>query len=317
MIVANDHIKLRHIRCFLDIVETGSARASAEKLCITESAISKTVKELEADLGVQLFNRSRRGMSPTESGLRFARYARNAVDALSLGIEDLSKAGGAAREVYVGSMPSMAGAILPAAVDELLRSHDDKIIQIVAGDYRDLLDKLRKGMIEFILGRMPIVNDITGLSFERLGTDKLVFVARPGHPLLSGQPLDLSQLAGFPWTLPPGDSVSREELRRSLAASRGGMSNQRVETHYFHLSLSLVLRTNAIWVVSNAAVAELLASGVVVRLAVEAAMLEAPIGLLTMPDRGLSPLALELVAKIKVLCAKLDDSVAHVPAIPR
>jgi DNA-binding transcriptional LysR family regulator len=69
----------------LEVYKTGSLREAAQNLSLTESAASKTLKELEAELGVALFLRSKLGTTPTDAGRRFAGYAANAVESLRIG----------------------------------------------------------------------------------------------------------------------------------------------------------------------------------------------------------------------------------------
>ena len=80
------HLKLRHLSCALDVARTGSVRAAAAALCVTESAVSKTLRELEEQLGVRLFERSKKGMTLTETGRQFTNYAHSALDALHTGV---------------------------------------------------------------------------------------------------------------------------------------------------------------------------------------------------------------------------------------
>ena len=75
-------IKLRHLQCFLAVAEQRSIQRAAERLAVTQPAVSKTLRELEEMLGVQLFRRGRRGALPTADAEAFQRYASASLSAL-------------------------------------------------------------------------------------------------------------------------------------------------------------------------------------------------------------------------------------------
>src|SRR3546814_19512384 len=84
------HIKLRHIQCFLAVAQSNSLQRAAERLSITQPAISKTLSELESVLGARLFERGRRGAELTRNGRIFAPYALSCLDSMHEGIEQLA-----------------------------------------------------------------------------------------------------------------------------------------------------------------------------------------------------------------------------------
>lgn len=75
-------IKLRHLVCFFEVAPQGSLARASDKLAISQSALSKTLKELETLLATSLFVRSKSGAALTESGVAFLRYAGPSVQAL-------------------------------------------------------------------------------------------------------------------------------------------------------------------------------------------------------------------------------------------
>ncbi|MGA8049287.1 MAG: LysR family transcriptional regulator, partial [Burkholderiales bacterium] len=85
-------IKLRHLQCFLAVAEQHSIQRAAERLAITQPAVSKTLRELEEILGVPLFRRGRKGAVPTAAAEVFLRHARASVSALQQGVDSLAQA---------------------------------------------------------------------------------------------------------------------------------------------------------------------------------------------------------------------------------
>lgn len=282
----NDHherlhrIRLRHLTCFLAIVRTGSARRAAEALFITESAVSKTLRELETELGLRLFDRSRTGMAVTDGGRRFARYARSAIDALNTGVTAADPDTQAVTTVRIGSMPVIAAALLPQVIDCMLASLPKLAVEVVSGSKGVLLERLRKGDIALVLGRLPPPADLEGLTFEQLFVDRYIFAVRAGHPLASREQVSYSDIAAYPMALPTRDTVTFEELQRAFLANGAAMSHARVETIYLQFSRAYVLGSDAVWACSETTARQDIEDGVLVKLPADTSLLESPLGII-------------------------------------
>lgn len=287
----------------LEIVRTGSARATAQSLYLSESAVSKTLKELEEDLGLKLFVRSRRGMVATEAGLKFARYAGNSLDAINLGIEVLSDTSGTrSTTLRIGASPGIAEVLMAAVVKEMTDEVSGLCVEVVAGNQMQLLDQLRKGDIEFVLSRLPLAPNLVGLTFEQLTIDRLVFVVRPEHPLARKPRVDLREVSKCALTLPPSDTAAWQELQRCFIANGARLSPARLETHYLQVSRNFVLNSDAVWAVS-AWVAQMdLAQGRLAKLAIESPMLDSPLGAITKPGSVYGLHAQAMLKKVRQHC---------------
>lgn len=286
-----DRIRLRHVTCFLEIIGGGSARAAARALNVTESAVSKTVRELESELGLRLFERSKAGMSLTEGGQRFARYAKSAVDALRLGIDSADPAGSQPVTLKVGAMPVFAAMVLPPAVNALLKEMPQMVLEVASGGKEQLLDQLRKGELAFVLGRMPPPDDLTGLAFEPLFFDKYIFTVRPGHPLSELKSPRFADIAKYPLVMPSRSTVTWQELQRAFAAEGAAPSLARIETIYLQFSRNYVLGSDAVWACSSLSSAHDLAAKLLVQLPLDSQLLQAPLGIISRPQASLDVVA--------------------------
>lgn len=295
-----NRIRLRHLTCFLEIERTGSAKAAAKELFVTESAISKTVNELEAELDVRLFNRARSGMQLTDAGRRFARYARSAVQALSTGIDVASdSAGSGPLRIRIGAMPVVAATMLPRVLDHLMRELPALTVEVVSGSKGGLLEQLRNGHVSFVLGRLPPKEDLTGLSFEQLFVDRYMFAVRPGHPLSAVSAVHLGQVAAYPLVMPSSDTVTWGEIQRAFTAAGVDLNHTRLETIYLRLSRDYTLMSDAVWACSELAIRDDLTRGVLIRLPLDSALLEAPLGLITRPSDVGDYITAELISQIR------------------
>jgi LysR family pca operon transcriptional activator len=216
-------------------------------LSVTETAVSKTVKEPEDELGLQLFERSKRGMKLTEAGSRFTGYASNALSTLESGMRSAREnAGVGTSMVRLGAMPVIAAVLLPEVMVRL-QGPADIVVEVVSGSKATLLSQLHKSSLDLVLGRLPPPSDMSGLSFEQLFLDQYVFVVRPGHPLAGEQHLDLKDINGFSLVMPLRETVTWDEIQRLFVSQGTPLSATRVETIYLQLSHNYTLRSDAVW----------------------------------------------------------------------
>lgn len=276
------HLKLRHLSCALDVARTGSVRGAAEALHVTESAVSKTLRELEEQLGVRLFERTKKGMTLTESGRQFAGYAQSALDALHTGVSLASGDRAVPPTVVrIAAMTVVTAAFLPELVRRFLAAHADSLVEIVAGSGAALLDRLRRGQVEIVLGRCPPRKDLTGLAFEPLYIDRHVFVVRAGHPLATLGKVAPSRISAFPIVMPPRESPFWEEIHQFFVARGVHPRAARVEVLDLQFSRAYTLSSDAVWIGSERAVGADIAAGALVRLPITAPSFEASVGVIT------------------------------------
>ncbi|MFC6590213.1 LysR family transcriptional regulator [Sulfitobacter pacificus] len=87
------HLRLRHVRCFLEIARAESVSVAADRLNITQPAVSRSLRELEDILGAQLFDRAGRGLRLNEAGRMFQSHAAASMTELMRGYDRLVKEG--------------------------------------------------------------------------------------------------------------------------------------------------------------------------------------------------------------------------------
>ena len=125
----DNRIKYRHLLCFLEISRQGSLARAAETLAVSQPAISKTLKELEALLGTSLFERSKTGVRLTAAGSAFLRYAGPSVQALREGVRSLRAGEHEAGMVRLGVLSTVESALLPDVVRRLHAQHAALVVK--------------------------------------------------------------------------------------------------------------------------------------------------------------------------------------------
>lgn len=281
-------IKFRHVQCFVEIARHRSLKRAADRLFLTQPAISKTLKELEDILGAQLLNRSRAGVTLTREGDVFLQFAEMSVGALQQGIDgvgQVSASGG--QTLTVGALPSVAAWLLPVVVREMAEVAPDVVLRVSDGPHAYLVDRLRQGALDLVIGRLGAPETMQQLSFTQLYNEHVEFVVRPGHPILNDPRLE--RIAEWPVVYPSPGSAILPLVERFLIANGMGDLPRKIETVSGAFGRVHVRNSDAVWIISAGVVANELAEGRLVRLPIDTALTRGPVGLMARPDEDPSP----------------------------
>ncbi len=281
-------IKLRHLLCFVEITRQGGVARAGAELGMTQPAVSKAAAELEAILGVPLFDRSRRALTLTSYGEMFLRFATAGLATLRQGADTIAEARAGSGFVAFGALPTVAAGVVPAALRRFAASSLACRTLVESGPSPYLLELLRTAAIGFVVGRMANPEAMDGLSFEHLYSEELAFVVRPGHPLAGVAELDPRSMAGFEALMPPRRAIIRPAVDALLLAAGVGRFAIEIETVSNSLGRSYALMSDAIWIISRGVVANDLAAGQLVRLPVDVSATLGPVGITTRSGAELS-----------------------------
>lgn len=251
-------LKIRHVVAFLAVAEHGSVSAAARRLRVSQPALSKTVADTERALGQRLFDRAGRRMVLTVAGTVFRRHALDALHSLESGVQAV-RGEGRAERISVGVLPTVAGSLFPSVARAFAQARPDAVISVTTGPHGYLLERLRSGAIELMVGRMPAPEEMSGLRFEFLYEDAIELVGRAGHPQL-GRPA-AQALRASPVILPTREAIIRKTVDAFLAAQGLGGLRATLETVSPNLALPLLLDTDLLWFISNGVVARELEAG--------------------------------------------------------
>lgn len=253
-------IKFRHLVGFLEMARQGSLARAADVLAVSQPAMSKTLKELEVLLDTQLFVRSKAGLSLTDAGRAFLRYAGPSVQALREGVSSLRGGEHAAKVVRIGVLSTVESLLLPEVLRRLHQRHAALTVSVVTGPSAYLLSQLRVGDLDLVVGRMTESPEIQGLSFEHLYSESMTLVVRPGHPL-AAKALDRATVSAYPLVLPLAGTSIRKHADSLFVQCGIRQAQQRLETLSLALSRRYTLSSDALWIAPLDAVRLDLASG--------------------------------------------------------
>jgi len=209
--------RLQHLR---RAVEAGSISAAAATLGLSQPALTKSIRTLEAELGVPLLARRARGVVPTLYGDALLRRAAPVGMLLAEALREIAALrGGAPAETAIGAGPTWLREKLPDAIAATITAGPAMRIRLQAGYDESLLRALRAGTLDAVVAELPPAEEAGDLALLPLSEDAFVVACRRGHPLARGT-IPPERLLAYPWVLPPRPSRARARLG-ALFVARG------------------------------------------------------------------------------------------------
>lgn len=302
-------IRFRHLHSFLTIAQQRSVGAAAQALAITQPALSKTLRELEEALGAKLFSRDRKGMVLTRAGETFLQHAAASLAAMREGIDSVRKSPAKGRqEVRLGALPNVSGSIVPRAVRQFKRGSRDTIVRVFTGDNARLLDRLRLGEIDFVMGRLAQPEYMVGLTFQQLFSESLTAVTRHGHPLGKAKRFRLAMVENYPCILPYHGTIIRDEIDRFLLSKGVKQPSDLIETNSIEFAHAYVQQADAVWFTPRGYLASSVAQHSFAELPIASRSLEGPVGVTTRSEAQLSAAAHQMIEAIRIEAGRADIS---------
>lgn len=287
-LVVNNRLRMRHIRCFLTIAEKGSVTAAASILNSSQPAVSRSLNELESIIGEKLFSRAGRGLALTPAGTRLRRHFETAVSELEAGTR-VSANTSDRPKVSVGMLPNVIRTVANNAAAAFKAREPDVDLVLHWADVQGLIARLHNGRIDLLLGRLLGLEHMTGVSFEHLYAEPLIFVVNPHHPL-SRDPerATLSSIEDELVIVPLSDTIIRRELDKFLTARGLDRFSRTIETVSFEFIRSFLATQRAVACLPLGAVRQELEDGRLVRLGIHGEELVSSVGISYATGRSLS-----------------------------
>lgn len=187
-------IELRHLRYFLAVSEELHFGRAAQGLHIAQPALSQQIKKLEAEVGVELFQRSRRTVSLSPAGEALRPYAARAVDEAAAGAEAARRAAaGELGHLTIGFIETAASTVVPRAVRRFSAERPDVGLTLRELSVGTQLEQLRAGRLDVGIVRPPV--DSEGLALEQIADEGLVAAVPTTHALAGRQRLSTRTVA--------------------------------------------------------------------------------------------------------------------------
>ena len=296
---------VRQLQMIIAVAECGTMVGAAERVNLTQPAVTKAVRELEDDLGVRLFKRSNRGVTPTIYGDVLVRRARMVMSQLAQGAEEIEGLStGTGGRVVIGTLLAGAAWLVPHSVAQLRERRGGVHVSIVEGTNERLIPMLLHGELDFIIGRLSEVEYNDGLVQEALYDENIILVARQGHPLHDGKVKTTRELVDFEWILPPLDTTLRHQIHQAFIADGLDPPNVVVDSVSLQTNRVLLQNTDLICVLPEAVVADDIANGVLVNIPTRHKRGTGPVGISMRREDDLSPTAEAFLTILREVAAE-------------
>jgi DNA-binding transcriptional LysR family regulator len=224
------YMDVDNLRAFAAIAETGSFSAAAERLHLTQPAISKRIANLETQLDVSLFDRAARRVSLTEAGRALLGEVPRVEQSLEQALRAVHELRGDARgPLRLATSHHIGLHRLPPVLSRFQRDYPAVQLDIDFLDSEQAYERLRAGSLELAVVTLA-PGDVSRLCSETLWVDRLAVMVAPDHPLAGRRP-ELAALLEYPAVLPGLDTFTGQIVRTHF--ERGGRRLQlRLSTNY-------------------------------------------------------------------------------------
>ncbi|ABR60902.1 transcriptional regulator, LysR family [Sinorhizobium medicae WSM419] len=197
----------RHVgllRSFLMVAREGNVTAAAEKLGISQPALTRSIRRLEDETGFRLFDRHTRGVTPTIYGKALLRHAQLIDTECRFASSELEALRSGHRgQIKIGGGPFWGAALLPRAVARLHSLLPKLQVNLQIGVNNVLHPKLLDGELDLVVSAAP--RDLSQFPehfrFTRITTIRSQMFVREGHPILAQERIRYEDLANYPWIM--------------------------------------------------------------------------------------------------------------------
>jgi DNA-binding transcriptional LysR family regulator len=316
----DDHIgrrlRLRDLRVFFAVVQSGSLSKAAAQLRVSHPAVSQVIADLEHALGVRLFDRSSRGVEPTIYARALLARGRAAFDELKQGIRDIEfLTDPTTGELTIGYVQSNATTIFPQVVERFSADYPGVVMRAnIVPSPSFTFPGLRNRTYDLVLARIskPLVDDdaVNDLNIEALFDDPWIIVASVRGRWARRRKIDLAELVEEPWLMPPPDTPSYEIVSEAFKVRGLRIPTPTLVTYSIDLRAKLSARGQFITVVPRSALGDAEEPHTLKELPVNLPVRPWLVAILTLKNRTLSPVVerfIECAREVAKPFAKASD----------
>ncbi|WP_144152368.1 LysR family transcriptional regulator [Paraburkholderia sp. BCC1885] len=238
-------MELRHLRYFIAVAETGSLTVAAERRLFTsQPSLSRQIRDLEEEVGVELFSRSARGVELTAAGKAFLDHARLALSQVDAATEAARRASQPTKQVFaLGFLTGQEMTWLPRAM-QVLREELPKVDVTVSSHYSpDLADAVARGKLDLAFLRAEPGYD---LDYRVVSREKLVVLMPSDHPLTERASIRPEDFAGEPFIMATNKATVLNAVIKRYLSEKGIEVTPEHGVDNLAMAMSLVASTRGL-----------------------------------------------------------------------
>lgn len=220
MPVFPNNLSLRQLRAFDEVARQGAFAPAARELCLTQSALSESIRQLEEAVGMRLFDRTTRTVGLTSAGQAFLQDVRQAFEMLEQGVQHLGDLAALRRgKVRIAAAPSVLAVLLLPVLPQLRVQHPGIEVELTEDSAEGIAQRVHDGRVDFGVGAAHPAG--AELLTQPLLSDRMGLVACADEPLLHRPTLQAADLAHLPFVGLTTDTA----ISQLLAAAPGMPAN--------------------------------------------------------------------------------------------
>lgn len=301
----NEASLLPYVGVLLAIERSRSLSAAAAELGSTQSAVTKSLRRAEEELGQRLFRRHARGVSPTPAGLVALDHARLIQRHSQAAVNAIKAASGLAGIVRIGAGASFLDALLPRAIASVATRRSDARFELRATSGSELLTGLSEDALDLAFtSEPPDLAALGGIVWTPLVKDDIDIVARRDHPLVANRDVLVEELAGYGWVLGGASDPQQERLARLFRDNGAVLPNPTVETVSRNATIEIVRHSDLLSIMPSPLID---AAKGIAAVSSRQVRLRRRAGLAMRADAVLPLAGRDLIDEIKALCKASDD----------
>jgi DNA-binding transcriptional LysR family regulator len=306
--VASHRVTMAQMRALIAVADAGGYIGAGAATGLAQPSLHRAVQDLSVALQRILIERRGRGVTLTDAGRRVARGFRLAKSEIEAGLAELAALKG--REtgrIAIGAMPLSRARLLPRAVAAFHRAFPDAHVGIAEGSYVELIEPLRDGVLDLLIGalRPPVSGD--DLVHRPLIEDRPIILGRAGHPLAGTAPT-LADLTAYPWTVAARGAPLRAQWERMFADTGLAVPRVPIECGSVITIRGILLDSDFLTLLSPDQVAVELAAGWLVKICDAPQGLVRVIGVTTRADWTPTALQRAFLRELEAVAAHTDTS---------
>lgn len=260
-------LKFNQLMVFELVLETGSFVRAANVMGLTQPAVTKAIYDLESFIGAPLFERSNRGVTPTELGVMLGRRAKSLIAEMRYMSEEVNAfKTGEAGHVIVGTLISASAKLLPRTIVKLLQATPGVAITVREGNTAHLFPSLATGDLDIVVGRLPEqelpLAHAFPLTHETLFKESFCAVVGKHHALADRRDLQMADLMQEEWIFPLPESPSYNAVEKLFRNTSLGFPPHHVKSLSTLTNIGLLLETQMIALMPRAAALQFADAGI-------------------------------------------------------
>ncbi len=304
-------LKLRDLHILSIVVQWGSMAKAASRLAMSQPAVSESIANLEATLGVRLLDRNARGVEPTFYAHALLKRGDVVFDELMQGVRDIEfLANPQVGEIRVASGDTMAAGLLAPVIDQLSRRYPEIVVRVVQASAENLeYPELRERKVDVALARLSKSFVQSDLDVEILFDDPSRVVVGMLSPWARRRKVSLAELADEIWTF-TSDQVIRNLITEAFQSHGLNSPQERVSASSMLLRNQLLATGRYLTVLPESVLRRNAKQWSLKALPVDLGMKPMSVAIITLKNRTVSPVVQLFIEQVRAV-AKTESGIGR------